>query len=236
METSDPRSWKRMSRGTGVLGLLLLVMVLVPTGQSPFFSNDSNAEIVSWVRQHPTNLFVEGFTTGLTMLLLSGFIGALLWRSVRRGPVVTVVVALLAGNVAVDILWGGAYYALAKAGQMHAPDAAVLALFAAVQEFTFTDGFLFGLAIAVVSVLALRHRTLPRPIAWLGLVCGIVHVLGVPVQLVLTGTVEGVMGPVSVVFFVLWLLATTLTVLVLPGRPTVLAPATPAALPDAMTA
>jgi hypothetical protein len=217
MEVTTRNHYRLVSRIGGAAGLVLLVL-LVPASGGPFFTNASNAEIVGWVRGNPTALYVEGLRTWLTVLMVAGFIVTLLWRTRGRGLVVTVVCGLLAANLAIDMLWGGVYYALAKVGQMHAPDAGVLALFALAQELTFTDGVWFGLALLVVSVLALRARTLPRPIAWLGVVCALVHVLGVPVQLLLTGTVEGVTGPVSVVAFLVWLLATALSLLIRPGQ------------------
>lgn len=214
METTP--TYRRTSRITGVIGLGLLALVFVQTG-GPFFTDASDTEIVDWVRHHPTALYVEGLRTWLMILLVAGFIAALLWRTGRRGLAVPVVYGFLTANLAVDMVWAGTYYGLARAGQMHASDGGLLTLFAVVQELTFTDGVWFGAALLVVSVLAVRTGTLPRPIAWLGVVCAVVHLLGVPVQLALTGTVEGITGPLSAATFAFWLLATTVTLLVRPG-------------------
>ena len=215
MDTSP--TYRRTSRTAGVIGLALLALVFVQTG-GPFFTDASHGEIVGWVRRHPTALYLEGLRTWVMILLVAAFIATLLWRTGRRGLAVPVVYGFLTANLAVDMVWAGAYYGLARAGQMHAPSGGLLTLFAVVQELTFTDGIWFGAALLVVSVLALRTRALPRPIAWLGVLCALVHVLGLPVQLALTGTVEGVSGPVSAVSFVFWVLATTVTLLVRPGR------------------
>jgi hypothetical protein len=215
MDTSP--TYRRTSRAAGVIGLALLALVVIQTG-GPFFTDASRAEIVGWVRRHPTALYLEGLRTWVMILLVAAFIATLLWRTGRRGLAVPVVYAFLTANLAVDMVWAGTYYGLARAGQMHAPGGGLLTLFAVVQELTFTDGIWFGAALLVVSVLALRTRTLPRPIAWLGVLCALVHVLGLPVQVALTGTVEGVSGPVSAVSFVFWVLATTVTLLVRPGR------------------
>lgn len=213
----DDPTYRRTSRIAGVIGLALLALVLVQTG-GPFFTAASRAEIAGWVRRHPTALYVEGLRTWLMILLVAGLMATLLWRTGRRGLAVPVVYGFLAADIAVDMVWAGSYYGLARAGQMHASDGGLVTLFAVVQELTFTDGICFGAALLVVSLLALRTRTLPRPIAWLGVVCAAVHLLGVPVQLALTGTVEGVTGPLSAATFTFWLLATTITLLAGPGR------------------
>src|SRR3954453_13962303 len=153
-------SFTRLSRLGGLVGLVLLVVAIPGGGDSPFFTDASHSEIVSWVHRHPTALYVEGLRTPLTMLLVATLTGFLLWRTGRGGTVRLIVVGLLAANLAVDLIWMGFYFALAKAGQMDAPDASVLALFAAAQELTFTDGIAFGIALLIVSWLALRTRSL----------------------------------------------------------------------------
>jgi hypothetical protein len=153
------------------------------------------------------------------MLLVAGFLGVLMWRTGSRGWTAGAVALLLAANVGVDLVWGGTYYALAKAGQMHVGDSGILALFYLAQELTFTDGFLFGIAMVVVFTTAWRTRTLPWPLAGFGLVVGAFHVVATPLQVAISRTVEGVTGPVSAVLFLVWLLATSLALLVRPGDP-----------------
>lgn len=216
MNASDSATYRRLSRGAGLLGLLVLT-INIPD-QGPFFSDDSPAQIARWVQTHPTALYVEGLTTGLTMLLVAGLLGVLMWRTGRRGWPAGVVGLLLAANVGVDMVWGGAYYTLAKAGQMHVGDSGILSLFYLAQELTFTDGFLFGIAMVVIFLTVLRTRTLPVPLAWLGLLVGAFHVVATPLQVAISHTVEGATGPASAVLFLVWLLATSLALLISPGR------------------
>jgi len=81
---------------------------------------------------------------------------------------------------------------------------------------TFTDGFCFAIALGCVSALILRTRLVPALIAWLGFVVALVHFLAVPTQLLLTGTVGGITGPISVVFALSWLVAMAVLMLVRP--------------------
>ncbi|QGN32547.1 hypothetical protein [Microlunatus sp. Gsoil 973] len=218
MEVPNHTSYRLVSRIAGVGGLVLVLLAFFGMDSGPFFSNAKNTEIIAWVHQHPTALYAEGLRTWLMMVMVAGFIGTLLWRTRRAGVVTSIVYGFLAANLAVDMVWSGVYYALAKAGQMGAPDAGVLSLFALAQEMTFTDGVWFGIALLAVSGLAARTRTLPRPVAWVGVGCAVIHLLGVPAQVLATGTVEGVTGPISAVVFMLWLLATALTLLIRPGQ------------------
>jgi hypothetical protein len=104
----------------------------------------------------------------------------------------------------------------------------VLALFKLVHVMTFTDGFCFAIALACVSALILLTRLLPAPIAWLGLVVALVHFLALPAQLLLTGTVGGITGPISVVFALSWLVAMAVLLLVRPvWEPTAIATPNP---------
>jgi hypothetical protein len=217
MEVPNHTSYRLVSRIAGVGGLVLVLLSFFGMDDGPFFSKAENTEIIAWVYHHPNALYIEGLRTWLTMIMIAGFIGTLVWRTRRVGVVTTIVYGFLAANLAVDMVWSGVYYALAKAGQMGAPGVSILSLFALAQEMTFTDGIWFGIALLAVSGLAARTRTLPRPIAWVGVVCAIVHLLAVPAQVLATGTVEGVTGPISVIVFMLWLLATALTLLIRPG-------------------
>ena len=79
-----------------------------------------------------------------------------------------------------------------------------------------TSQVVSGLATGCVYALILLTRLLPAPIAWLGLVVALVHFLAVPTQLLLTGTVGGITGPISVVFALSWLVAIAVLMLVRP--------------------
>jgi protein-L-isoaspartate(D-aspartate) O-methyltransferase len=94
---------------------------------------------------------------------------------------------------------------------------ALLAMFSFVEPATFTDGITWGVVFLIAAVASMRARTLPRPVVWVGLVAVAVHLLGIPVQLLLNGTVQGVTGPLSMVCFMLWMLSASLALLIRPG-------------------
>lgn len=213
---TDSSTYVRVSRAAGLLGLLFLVIGL-PEGGTPFFSQPSQHELVSWVRHHPTALYVEGWFTVLEIVLVAAVIGTLLWRTGRRGLWTGIAALALAGNVAVDMVWGGSYFALAKLGEVGAGKDAIVAMFYVVQEFTFNDGFLFGIAMLVAGTLSVRTRTLPVPLGWFTVAVGAFHVVSVPLQIALTHTVEGLTGPASAVLFLVWLLAISLLLLIRPA-------------------
>jgi hypothetical protein len=110
---------------------------------------------------------------------------------------------------------GGITWALADTAEQGGSDAGVVALFKLVHAMTFTDGFCFAIALSCLSALILHTRMLPSPIAWLGFVVALSHFLAIPAQLI-TGTVGGITGPISVVFALLWLVAMCLLLLVRP--------------------
>lgn len=207
---ADPR----VGRAAGAVGVLLLLMVVFTIDGGPWFSDASNAEVVQWVRGHETDLYVAGYLEGLAMLLNAVFLGALLWRARLRGFVMAAAGGLIGASLAIDMVNVGTQYALGKGVERGLDDSALLGLFTFSEQLTFTDGVTWGLVIAVASVAALRTRTLPRPIGWLGLVVTGLHVVGIPIQLALTGTAQGVMGPISTSTLLLWWLATSLTLLI----------------------
>jgi hypothetical protein len=59
---------------------------------------------------------------------------------------------------------------------------------------------------------------LPRTLAWLGVVLGVFKLVELPVQLGATGTPDGVTGPIGTVLLLVWLLATSVMLLVRPSR------------------
>ena len=107
-------------------------------------------------------------------------------------------------------------WALADTAVQGGSDAGVVALFKLVHAMTFTDGFCFAIALSCLSALILLTRLLPTPIAWLSLIVGLVHFLGIPAQLLLTGTSWGITGPISFVFALAWLATITVLLLVRP--------------------
>jgi hypothetical protein len=213
---ADPARFRRVSRIAGVIGLGVIVTAF-PGGDDPSFTDASNAEILTWVHHHVTGIYVHGFQNAVCMLLNAALLGILIWRSGVRGWARQVAWMMIGTSLAIDMVNTGASYTLAKLADRGAPDGALLAMFSFVEQATFTDGITWGVVILVAAVASMRARTLPRPVVWVGLVAVAVHLLGIPVQLLLNGTVQGVTGPLSMVCFMLWMLSASLALLIRPG-------------------
>lgn len=214
----DTATLRRVSRAAGATGLVFLVLAFL-SQNPPFYSDAGNGTVLHWVQAHPTTLYVEGVRTAYMMILMVGFLAALLWRTGLRGSERSAVWALLGASLAIDMVWSGVYYALAYAGDHHIGDSGVLALAYLTEQLTFTDGLLWGIAVLVICVGALRSRGLPAPVAWLGVVTGVVKLAGPAAQVALSHTSEGVTGPLGTLLLVFWMLAASLTLLIRPGTP-----------------
>lgn len=101
--------------------------------------------------------------------------------------------------------------------QQAGSDAAVVALFRLSHAMSNTDGFSGAGMVASVSALIWLTRLLPAPIAWFGVLDALYHGgTGLVVQLLLTGTIYGITGPISLLFSIPWILAIGITLLVKP--------------------
>jgi hypothetical protein len=217
MDHTSASTVRRVSRWAGAVGLVFLVLVFLGNNP-PFYGDASNGRMLRWVEGHPTALYVEGARTAYMMIVMVAFLAALMWLTGVTGVLRSAVWALLGASMAIDMVWSGVYDALAYAAEHHIGDSGVLAMATLTEQLTFTDGVLWGVAVLVISVVALRGRSLPAPLAWLGVVTAVVKVVGPAAQVALTGTSEGVTGPVGTVLLVFWLLAVSLTLLVRPER------------------
>lgn len=217
-----------MGRLAGTAGLLFVAVGVVSMG-GKFFDPLSDAEIVRWVHGATAAIATQGFCVGLGAVLMAFLLLHLLWATRARGPVA--MAAALAATVLVAVDWAAAAvgFGLADAGRHAGSEAGIVALFRLTKMTTFTDGFAFGVAVLAVSVLALRARSLPVPIAWLGIVLGAFHVVEIPLQLALTGTVDGPTGPAGAAATLLWVLATSAVLLVRPVPRAALGPLAPVA-------
>ena len=204
-----------------LVGVLLLVSLAAsfvdPAGTSTkLFATLSTHQIVDWAAHNGSGISITGFVYGLQNSLLAVAL-VLLIRLIRgRGILAVGAYVSVAAFMAIGWVKAGTTWALADTAQQSGSDAGVVALFKLVHVMTFTDGFCFAIALGCVSALILLTRLLPAPIAWLGLVVALVHFLAVPTQLLLTGTVGGITGPISVVFALSWLVAIAVLMLVRP--------------------
>jgi hypothetical protein len=215
--TSAPDRPFRLNRLTGLLGLVFIATAFVTLG-GEFFSDDTNQQIVAWVRAHPTAIAVNGLQIGVQMCMMAALLGRLVWLSGDRGALRTVALGAIVADVGVAWVEVGMYFGLADAGQRGGGDGSVMALFSLVRQMTFADGFLFGASALAASVLCLRASVLPRTVAWLGVLLGAVKLVELPAQLIATGTPDGVTGPIGTLLLLVWVLATSVTLLVRPRR------------------
>ncbi len=212
----NPRTLRIASRIAGVAGLAV-VATAFPAGDDPSFTDASNAEIVSWVHQHVTGIYVQGFVGAVCMLLNAILLSVLLWRSGARGWMRQAGWTLIGTSLAIDMVNTGGSYTLAKLADRGASDDALLGVFSFVEQATFTDGITWGAVILIVALASRAARSLPSPVIWIALVTAVVHLVGVPAQLLATGTPQGLSGPISVMAFLLWTLTVSLLLLVRPG-------------------
>jgi hypothetical protein len=77
---------------------------------------------------------------------------------------------------------------------------------------------------------AVRSRSLPWPIVWLGFIVGGFHLVSLPVQLAISPIADGMTGPISVVLALVWILAAAVVLLIKPVWGTQPQPAVSAAV------
>ena len=206
-----------VARIAGLLGIGIVGIVLLPGGLGgPLFEKISTPQILDWVKHNGTSITLEGFVGGAQATGLALIIFVLVVITRRRGLLATIAVGCGAAFMAIDWVSAGVYFGLADAGQRSQADAGIVALFSLTKELTFSDGFVFGLAVIAVSLMALQSRTLPIPLVWLGLVVGGFHIVSLPIQIAISGTAGGVTGPISVVLALLWILSTSAILLIRP--------------------
>jgi len=211
---------KRLSlvaRIAGVLGIAIVVIALMPGGLGgPLFENISTPQLIDWVKHNGASITLDGFVGGVqaTAMALIFFVLVVITRG--RGLLATIAAGSAAAFMAIDWVGAGVYFGLADAGKRSGADAGIVALFSLTKEMTFTDGFVFGVALVAISVLALQSRTLPAPLAWLGLLVGGFHLVALPIQIAINGSASGVTGPISVVLFLLWILSMSAILLIKP--------------------
>jgi hypothetical protein len=207
---------RTVTRLAGIGGILFVPLAAV-AGGGPFFDDISNAKAVQWVQDHHDRILAQGLAIGFQTTLVAVLVGVLLHRTGRRSPMAIAGVAAVTGLVAVDWVSAVCSFALADVGKRDGADQAILAMFSVVKDMTYVDGYLAGLAFLIASVFALRTRTLPAPIAVLGIFSGVWHLLDLPVQVAVSGSPEGPTGPIGAISGLLWVLATSI---VLIARPT----------------
>lgn len=206
-----------VARIAGLLGIVIVAVNFLPGSLGgPLFDNVSAPQILDWARHSGATITLDGFIAGVSASMVAAFVIALVVATAGRGLLAILAIASAAAFMAIDWAHAGVYFALADAGRRVGADAGVVALFSLTKAMTFADGFVFGLAVLAVSLAAMRSRTLPAPVVGLGLLVGGYHLVAIPIQLSINGSAGGLTGPVSVVTSLLWVLATSVILLIKP--------------------
>jgi hypothetical protein len=209
-----------LARITGAAGIAFVVAAFLPgsLGGPQFDDTLTTPGLLSWVHAHVGSLPAQGFLGALqsTVMVLILIVLSVLCRT--RGLATRVVTVALGGMLAVEWIDAAVSFALADAAGRASSDSGIVALFSLSKTMTFADGFVFGLALLMISLAALRTRTLPAPLSWLGVVCAVLHLIGLPVQLAINARPDGVTGPIGTVVLLVWALALSLVLLLRPRR------------------
>jgi MFS family permease len=172
----------------GILAALTFVFGLAAAANSPD-SDDSDAQILSWYADHGHRIgvIIGAFVLAFCGLFLLWFASGLRQRlRLAEGPEGRLAnVALGGGVLLVALLWvGAAALAAVPAGQSIGgtplSNADVARFFPSLGFGSILIFAMFG-AIALIdatSVVIMRTGVLPRWLAWLGFVCGVVLLFG----------------------------------------------------------
>jgi hypothetical protein len=206
-----------IARLAGIVGIAFVAMAVAPGSiGGPIFDNISSPQIVDWVKHNGGGISVDGFLGALGASIVTLFLVLLVRVTGGRGIVAVIALVSTASFMAIDWVHAGVYYAMADAGQRGQADAGIVALFSLARMMTFADGFVIGMAVVAISLLAMISRTLPLPIVWLGFVMGGYHLVETPIQLAINRSAGGVTGPIDVLLSLVWVGAVALVLLIKP--------------------
>jgi hypothetical protein len=216
MDAKEPEPRQLIGRLAGLAAIAFFLPALLPSDGTKFFSNLSSQQIVDWVAQDRRAISIQAFGQGFGSTVFALFIVLLVVHLRGRGILATL--AYISAGAMMAVNWTGAsvQYALVDAAPRAGSNSSVVTLFSLAKTMALSDGYFVAIAAVAVSVLALRSRSLPAPICWLGVVVGGYHLVETPIQLALTGTATGVTGPIGVVIGLLWLVVVGVTLVIKP--------------------
>jgi hypothetical protein len=208
-----------MGRVAGALWVAGLIPGFVDPGHvyDKLFINLSTSQIVDWAAHNGTGISVTAFVGTFQWTLWA--IATVLTVSFLRGRGVPAAVGYIsvASGMAVSWVAAGSMFALVETAQQAGSDAGVVALFQFAHAMAGTDGLFGAGMVASISILIWSTDLLPAPIAWLGGLNALYHAgTGLAVQLLLTGTIYGITGPLSLLFSIPWFLAIGITLMIRP--------------------
>jgi len=216
MDAKEPEPRPLIGRLAGLAAIAFFLPALLPSDGTKFFSNLSSQQIVDWAAQNGRAISIQAFGQGFGSTVFALFIVLLVVHLRGRGILATLAYISAGAMMAVNWTSASVQFALVDAAQRTGSDSGVVALFSAAKTMALSDGYFIAIPAVAVSVLALRSRSLPAPICWLGLLVGGYHFVEIPIQLALTGSATGVTGPIGVVIGLLWLLVVGVIIVIKP--------------------
>jgi len=199
-----------------VLGVLISFQLDPARVQNKLYGDLSTPQILDWAAHNGTGISVHALVSPFQWTLWA--IATVLTISLLRGRGILAVIGYIsvASGMAISWVIAGVMFAMAETAQQAGSDAGVVALFKLAHDMTFTDGFALRLAIASISALIVLTRLLPAPLAWLGGLSALYGLVALPLQLLLTGNIYGITGPLSLLFGLPWILAIGVTLMIKP--------------------
>lgn len=216
----------RPDRWTAVAGLVFTALVLAsiftpypPSSDSP--AEDIAAQLAGDRTAHQLSLLLGLIADVAFLVFLAG-----LWSRLRRweGPAGMFAALVLTSGAALAALMlvsGGLYMALLQYASGDQPDPAVLSALTVLNEWV--GGALLPAGVAMflgAAVAILTTRALPQWLGWLAAATALLLLItfaGV-FQTAAEGNAVGVVGFVGFLLFLVWVLATSVVLLIRPGR------------------
>ena len=216
----------RPDRWAAVAGLVFTALVVasiftpdVPSSDSP--AEDIAAELAADSAAHQISLLL-GFLADIAFLVfLAG-----LWSRLRRGEgpagmIAALVLAAGAALVALMLVTGSLYMALLQYASGGQPDPAVLHALTVLNEWVGGALLPAGVAMFLGAAMAiLTTRALPQWLGWLAAATALLQLISLAG--VFQTTIEGVVGIAAFggfLLFLVWVLATSIVLLLPHGRP-----------------
>jgi hypothetical protein len=211
----DSRSWDRWGAAGGIVSAVLFVIAFAIEGRSPDHK-DANEKFVAYVLGHHTRLLASAIFAGLALIAFLWFLGSLVkaMRDAGQGRLGTI--AFGGGLVFASLALVGRSIETGLAYRVALDDPSSVKVWWDVSAVVVTlIGFPVGAMVLAAASASLQSRFLP---AWYGWASGVIAV-----ALVLRGGAlkangfyapDGAYGFVVLVFFLAWLVATSVLLIV----------------------
>jgi hypothetical protein len=184
-------------------------------GRDLFFTGPTNDQIVAWAVQDGRLISLSAYLSGLADTAFYGLFIVLLVSLTRaRGVLATMAFIGLAITLVTSWTQAGMIYAMVDLAHQGGATPGVVTLFKLGETMQTTDSAGVALAIGCASWLAMRARALPGVVGWFGVAVAAWHVI----EGVFQTQGVGIVGPIGVLFGLLWVLTAGIMLLVKPAE------------------